>query len=135
MNVINLKSPQKKKTSEISNDISEPELTVTETIERESVDFAKTEDPNILKVSKIDFQKMQMKIDQLTTENSSLEMGFEFTKKENDELQNNNQGLKKMITELKQSLEQVILKLFGGTFMIQQTNLKKIFCNKVWFEL
>lgn len=66
----------------------------------------------MLRISKIDFQKMQMKIDQLTTENSSLEMGFEFTKKENEELAKNNAGLKKIITELKESLQKVIFYYF-----------------------
>jgi SMC interacting uncharacterized protein involved in chromosome segregation len=104
------KTPKRKQKESIDldNDASEMNNEVEETIEEpEPLPEAVVveDDPNMMKISNIDYTKLTMKIQELETKSGGYEMTLGVLKKEKQAMEENNKGLKEMIEDLKRQIQ------------------------------
>jgi chromosome segregation ATPase len=64
------------------------------------------DDPNMIKVPQMQYTKMNLKINELETKIGGYEMTMGVLQKEKEAMENNNEGLKKMIEELQQKIKE-----------------------------
>jgi uncharacterized phage infection (PIP) family protein YhgE len=104
------KTPKRKQKESIDldNDASEMNNEVEETIEEpEPLPEAVVveDDPNMMKISNIDYTKLTMKIQELETKSGGYEMTLGVLKKEKQAMEENNKGLKEMIEDMKRQIQ------------------------------
>jgi hypothetical protein len=118
------KKPKKKKVTEKSIDTGsvQDKTIVTETSlpEQPSLSQLKSQedkividmpkpvqedDPNVMKISILDYKKIEMKIDQLQTQNNAIQLNANVLQKEKTILEQNNKALKTMLEESKQTIQ------------------------------
>lgn len=65
------------------------------------------DDPNVMKISILEYKKIEMKIDQLQTQNNAAQLNMNVLQKEKTTLEQNNKVLKTMLEESKQTIQNI----------------------------